>query len=94
MFVQGGLVGAQITMLILVALSSDIAEYMRACNLGVMICHLRDLKYDFEKLGPSEYKLNGSTEELPSILLISNQLTVRMNKNYKVTKKNRHVGQR
>ena len=51
MFVQGGLVDAQSTMSVPVALSSAEAEYMGACNLGAMICHLRDLKYDFEKLG-------------------------------------------
>ena len=94
MFVQGGLVDAQSTMPIPVALSSAEAEYMGACNLGAMICHLRDLKYDFETLGTCKYKLDGSTEEVPSMLLIDNQATVRMSKNYKVTKKNRHVGRR
>ena len=93
-FVQGGLVDAQSTMPIPVALSSVEAEYMGACYLGAMICHLRDLKYDFETLGTCKYKLDGSTDEVPSMLLIDNQATVRMSKNYKVTKKNRHVGRR
>ena len=59
-----------------------------------MICHLRDLKYDFETLGTYKYNLDGSTDEVPSMLLIDNQATVRMSKNYKVTKKNRHVRRR
>ena len=93
-FVQGGLVDAQSTMPVPVALSSAEAEYMGACNLASMICHLRELKYDFEFLGSSDFKLEGSTEDVPSMLLIDNQATVRMSKNYKVTSKNRHVGRR
>ena len=93
-FVQGGLVDAQSTMPVPVALSSAEAEYMGACNLGAMVCHLRDLKYEFEKLGCEDYDVEGSTSSVPSILLIDNQATVRMSKNYKVTGKNRHVGRR
>ena len=93
-FVQGGLVDAQSTMPVPVALSSAEAEYMGACNLGAMVCHLRDLKYEFEKLGCDDYDVEGSTKSVPSILLIDNQATVRMSKNYKVTGKNRHVGRR
>ena len=93
-FVQGGLVDAQSTMPVPVALSSAEAEYMGACNLGAMVCHLRDLKYEFDKLGCDDYNVDGSTASVPSILLIDNQATVRMSKNYKVTGKNRHVGRR
>ena len=93
-FVQGGIIDAQSTMPVPVALSSAEAEYMGACNLGAMICHLRDLTYEFEKLGTPEYKIEGRTKEVPSVLLIDNQATVRMSKNYKVTSKNRHVGRR
>ena len=93
-FVQGGLVDAQSTMPIPVALSSAEAEYMGACNLGTMVCHLRELKYEFENLGSPNYKLDGMTSSSPSILLIDNQATVRMSKNYKITSKNRHVGRR
>ena len=39
-FVQGGLIDAQSTMPVPVALSSAEAEYMGACNIGAMICHL------------------------------------------------------
>ena len=66
--------------------------YMDACNLGAMICHLRDLTYEFEHLGTPEYNIEGRTKEVPSVLLIDNQATVRMSKDYKVTSKNRHVG--
>ena len=93
-FVQGGIIDAQSTMPVPVALSSAEAEYMGACNLGAMICHLRDLTYEFEKLGTPEYNIEGRTKEVPSVLLIDNQATVRMSKNYKVTSKNRHVGRR
>ena len=90
-FIQGGLVDSQSTMPVPVALSSPEAEYMGACNLGTMVCHLRDLLYEFEWLGKSDYKIEGRTKEVPSILLIDNQATVRMSKNYKVTGKNRHI---
>ena len=93
-FVQGGLIDAQSTMPIPVALSSAEAEYMGACNLGSMMCHLRELKYDFEFLGLPDYKLDGTTDAIPSIILTDNQATVRMSKNYKVTSKNRHIGRR
>ena len=93
-FVQGGLVDAQSTMPVPVALSSAEAEYMGACNAGAMLSHLRELKYDFEYLGTQAYDLEGTTESIPSIVLVDNQATVRMSKNYKVTGKNRHIGRR
>ena len=77
-----------------VALSSCEAEYMGCCNLGAMICHLRELLYDFIMKGRKEYDQQGTYGETPSILLIDNQATVSMSKNYKVTAKNRHVGRR
>jgi hypothetical protein len=65
---------------------------MGACNLGAMVCHLRDLMYEFEFLGTNDYdENNGTTKEPPTVLLIDNQATVAMSKNYKVTSKNRHV---
>jgi hypothetical protein len=94
-FVQGGLIDAQSTLPVPVALSSAEAEYMGACNLGAMVCHLRDLMYEFEFLGTNDYdENNGTTKEPPTVLLIDNQATVAMSKNYKVTSKNRHVGRR
>ena len=93
-FIQGGIVDAQSTMPVPVALSSPEAEYMGACNLGAMTCHIRDLLYDFEYLGTSMHKTEGTTDNTPSILLIDNQATVRMSKNYKVTAKNRHIARR
>ena len=93
-FMQGGLIDAQSTLPVPVALSSAEAEYMGACGVGAMICHLRDLQYDFEYLGTSEYKVDGEITDIPSILLIDNQATVRMSKNYKMTKKNRHIRRR
>jgi hypothetical protein len=65
---------------------------MGACNLGAMVCHLRDLMYKFKFLGTNDYNENsGTTKEPPTVLLIDNQATVAMSKNYKVTLKNRHV---
>ena len=93
-FIGGCLIDSQSTMPIPVALSSAEAEYMGACNLGAMICHLQELLYDFEFLSTDKYDANGHKTDTPSILLIDNQATVRMSKNYKVTSKNRHIGRR
>jgi hypothetical protein len=94
-FVQGGLIDAQSTLPIPVALSSAEAEYMGACHLGMMVCHLRDLQYDLDYLGsPTHDAEEGTHPNAPTILLIDNQATVRMSKNYKVTNKNRHVARR
>ena len=94
LFVQGGIVDAQSIMPVPVALSSAEAEYMGACNAGSMICHLRELLYDFEFLGTPEYDEDGHTQQVPTIILVDNQATVRMSKNYKVTSKNRHIARR
>ena len=80
-FVQGGVVDAQSTMPVPVALSSAEAEYMGACNAGAMLCHLRDLQYEFACLGNNDYDVNGSTASVPAIILIDNQATVRISKN-------------
>ena len=93
-FCQGGLIDANSTMPIPVALSSAEAEYMSCCNLGAMIYHLRELLYEFEFLGTSEYHMDGLFGTAPTMLLIDNQATVSMSKNYKVTSKNRHIGRR
>ena len=42
-FIQGGIIDSQSTMLVPVALSSDGAEYMRACDARAMLYHLREL---------------------------------------------------
>jgi hypothetical protein len=72
-FVQGGLIDVQSTLPVPVALSSAKAEYMGAYNLGVIVCHLRDLMYKFEFLGTNDYdENNGKTKEPPTVLLIDN----------------------
>ena len=93
-FIQGGIIDAQSTMPVPVALSSAEAEYMGACNVGAMICHLRELMYEFEFLGTEKYDLDGITKSIPAIILVDNQATVRMSKNYKITSKNRHIARR
>ena len=93
-FCQGGLIEANSTMPVPIALSSAEVEYMSCCNLGAMLFHLRELLYEFENLGRSDYDINGLHGQAPSMVLIDNQATVAMSKNYKVTAKNRHVGRR
>ena len=93
-FLNGNIVDAQSTLPVPVALSTAEAEYMGACGLGAMVCHIGDLCYDLRFLGTNEYTENGTFGDTPSLLLIDNQATVQMSKNYKLTKKNRHIRQR
>jgi hypothetical protein len=82
----------QSTLPVPVALSSAEVEYMGVCNLGTMVCHLRDLMYEFEALGSCEYKKKEGQTKLPlTVLLLGNQATIVMSKNHKVAAKNRHV---
>ena len=76
-----------------IALSSAEAEYTSCFNLGVMIYHLRELLYEFEHLGGrKDYNINGLYGEAPSLIMIDNQATVAVSKNYKITAKNRDIG--
>jgi hypothetical protein len=94
LFVQGGIVDSNSSMPVPIALSSAEAKYMGACNLGAMTNHLRELMYEFEFLGTNEYKIDGKFGESPTLLLIDNQATISMSKNYKVMSKNRHIARR
>ena len=93
-FIQGGIIEANSTMPVPVALSSAEAEYMGSCNLGAIICHYRDLQYDLKYLGSPEYNLQETYGTPPSIMLVDNSATIAMSENYKVTKKNRHIARR
>jgi hypothetical protein len=79
---------------VIIALSSVEAEYIRDCNLGTMISQLQELQYEFEYLGTPEYKFYEFFGPISTMLLIDNQVTVQMSKNYRVTSKNRHIGPR
>ena len=67
---------------------------MGACNAGAMLCFLKELIYDFDFLDTEQYSLEGRTKSISTIILIDNQATVRMSKNYKVTSKNCHITRR
>ena len=88
------MIEANSTMSVPIAISSAEAEYVSCCNLGAMIFHLRELLYEFEYLGCKDYNVDIIYGQIPSILLIDNQATVTMSKNYRVTAKNRHIGRR
>ena len=89
------MIDAKSTLPVPVALNSAEAEYMGACNGGAMICHLRDIQYDFDKLGMTDYDTDYENNDTPpSLLLTDNDATVRMSKNNKNTSKNRHIRRR
>ena len=94
LFINGGLVEWSSSVPIPVAMSSAEAEYMAACSACMAMTHLRMLIYDLESLGTDTYILNGTNLSVPNLLLIDNEATVAMSKNYKPTKKNRHIAQR
>jgi hypothetical protein len=81
-FFEGSLIDTQLTLLVLVVLSSIEAEYMRAYNLGTMICCLQDLMYKFEALGTPKYNEEEGMTKIPlTVLLIDNQSTIKISKN-------------
>ena len=77
-----------------VAMSSAEAEYNGASNAGTTAAHFRELIYDLKYLGTKEFDAKQVHGEVPSLILVDNQATVAMGKNYKVTKKNRHIARR
>jgi hypothetical protein len=93
-FAQGGIIKANSSMPVPVAVSLAEAEYMGSCNLGAMISHLRELIYEFEYLGSPQYKIDRVFGTTQTITLIDNQATVQMSKNYKLISKNRHIDHR
>ena len=93
-FLQGGLIDANSTLNVPVALSSAESEYMGACNCAAMLCHLRELVYDINNLGLSTYDIDDIKGNPPSVLLVDNQATVKMGESYKVTSKTLHIARR
>jgi hypothetical protein len=93
-FYRGSLCDANSSMPVPVAMSSAEAEYNGASNAGTAAAHFRELIYDLKYLGTKEFDSNQVHGEIPSLILVDNQATVAMGKNYKVTKKNRHIARR
>ena len=75
-------------------MSTAEAEYVAAALCCMSLAHFRSLQYDFENLGTDNYDVNKETTAAPTILLVDNSATVEMSKNYKQTKKNRHIARR
>ena len=69
-------------------------EYMAASNACMEMNRLRMLTYDLETLGKDEYDKQGYGKQIANLLVIDNEATVSMSKNYKPTKKNRHIARR
>ena len=75
-------------------MSSAEAEYMAACMACMSISHLRMLIYDLKELGSKNYHIDMKEQSVPDILLVDNEETICMSKNYRPTKKNRHISRR
>ena len=67
---------------------------MGAANAATSLAHHRELIYDLEHMGTKDYDPEQVHGEVPSLVLVDNQATVDMSKNYKVSKKNRHIARR
>ena len=67
---------------------------MGAANAATSLAHHRELTYDLEYMGTKEYDPEQVHGEVPSWILVDNQSTVARSKNYKVSKKNRHIARR
>ena len=67
---------------------------MGAANAATSLAHHRELTYDLEYMGTNDYDPEQVHGEVPSLILVDNQATVVMSKNYKVSKKNSHIARR
>ena len=90
-FYRGTIIDSNSSMPIPVSMSTAEAEYMSAASCCMTLAHMRSLICDFEKLGHKDYDVNKEITETPTILLVDNKATVEMSRNYKQTKKNRHI---
>jgi len=93
-FYYGGLIEWTSNMPTPVAQSSAEAEYMAACAACMAMSHLSMVVYDLEHLGSKEYDKYHTPKTSPNILLVDNDATVNMAKNFKPTKRNRHIERR
>ena len=93
-FYRGTVIDSNSSMPIPVSMSTAEAEYMSAALCCMSLAHHKALLYDFEKLGDKDYDVNQETSDTPMVLLVDNKATVEMSKNYKETKKNRHIARR
>ena len=90
-FYRGCLVDQNSSVPVPVALSSAEAEYIGAANAATSLAHHRELTYNLEHKGTKDYDPEQVHGEVPSLILVDNQATVAMSKNYEVSKKNRHI---
>ena len=75
-------------------MSSAEEEYLGACNAAMALAHLKMLLFDFENIGKPDYNDLSEDKEVPPVLLVDNQATVNMARNFKPTKKCRHIARR
>ena len=93
-FFQGSLIEWGTSVPVPVAMSSSEAEYMGACTACMAMAHLKMLIQDLKYLGSQDYDTKITEKSHMNILLVDNEATVAMSKNYKPTKKNRHIARR
>ena len=89
---QGGIIAANSSVAIPVAMSSAEAEYMAACAAAMNASVIRALLYDMRYLGTKDYKMIEDKPEFqPAILCVDNAAAVAMSESPKLTKKTRHI---
>ena len=94
-FYRGSYVEGNSSIPVPVAMNTAEAEYMGACNACMAMAHLNMLIYDLENLDTKKFSVSGHEKSPPNkIVLVDNQATVQMSKNYKMSKKNRHISRR
>ena len=93
-FYRGTVVDVHSSMPVPVAMSTAESEYMAAATCCMALAHFRSLEYDFNNLDTEGYDVNNEAPDVPTILLVDNSATVDMSKNFKQTKKNRHIARR
>ena len=94
-YYQGGVIEANSSLQVPVAMSSCEAEVMASCSGCMAAAHIHMLLYDMKYLGTKDYNSHRLTlPNPPTVIMVDNQAAVQMSLNDKLTKHTRHISRR
>lgn len=94
-YYQGGVIEANSSLQVPVAMSSCEAEVMASCSGCMAAAHIHMLLYDMKYLGTKDYNCTKpALPDPPTIIMVDNQAAVQMSLNDKLTKHTRHISRR
>ena len=94
-FYNSALIEANSMLPVPVAMSTSEAEYLGACSGAMAVAHLRMLLYDMMHLGTDRWsEIDQKLPQVPVIIMVDNEATVKIARNGRLTRKTRHVERR